>query len=578
MKNKKLFRILSSVITFSLALLIVVPFGTKCVSKAEMAFKLIVFPLFGVMMSFLMFAFYLKDKKQQARYDVTYIYYPVLVLQGFLLLYFASLSLRNGTIYWIKLSQSYNAFYSAVADFILSVIVLHVANLVLYRKDLSHKQNDVIKYTLLLNAPMLLGIFVAGSKFVKKYAATIHRFGNSVYWEGGPASKVYLYSPGKVVLFVGLFGFFLLLAMMGCYFYKIFKKEEAKKDAKSIDYRYKEADTLYLMYNYSKQKLEDAGFDLNKKLPVDKEDERNILLKVVDVDIHFKVKRRIVKACNHLNFVIYRGETFGLVGESGSGKTTISRAILGINKLTNGKIIFKGRDISKPLSRKEKMQVKKGIQMIFQDPASSLNERANVDYIISEGLYNFHLYKDKQDRLAKVYKILDEVGLLPEHLSRYPHEFSGGQRQRIGIARALVVQPELVLADEPISALDVSIRAQILNLLKKLQQELNLTYLFIAHDLSIIKYISDRIGVMHQGYIVELGKAEDVYNNPIHPYTKSLLTAIPQPDPHFKFEKRHIVYNKGDMDYEKCEWLEVTPGHYVLGSEELIKKWLKQKI
>ena len=304
--------------------------------------------------------------------------------------------------------------------------------------------------------------------------------------------------------------------------------------------------------------------------------EREVLLSVRNADVHFKVKRRIIKACNNVSFDIYKGETFGLVGESGSGKTTISRAILGINKLTNGEIIFKGKNISSGLTRAEKKANKKNIQMIFQDPASSLNERANVDYIISEGLYNFKLFETKEERLEKVCKMLDEVGLLPEHLSRYPHEFSGGQRQRIGIARALVIEPELVLADEPISALDVSIRAQVLNLLKKLQRERHLTYLFIAHDLSIIKYISDRIAVMHQGYVVELGEADELYSHPIHPYTQSLLTAIPQPDPNFKFHEYHTVYEKGDIKYEECEWVEVRPGHFVLGTPELINKWLNK--
>lgn len=307
-----------------------------------------------------------------------------------------------------------------------------------------------------------------------------------------------------------------------------------------------------------------------------KKEEKEVLLKVINADIHFKLKKTTVRACNHLNFEIYKGETFGLVGESGSGKTTISRAILGINKLTNGQILFHGKDISKKLPKDERMAVKKSIQMIFQDPASSLNERANVDYIISEGLYNFKLFKDNKERLDKVVQMINEVGLLPEHLSRYPHEFSGGQRQRIGVARALVVEPELVLADEPISALDVSIRAQVLNLLKKLQNERKLTYLFIAHDLSIIKYISDRIAVMHQGYIVELGPADAVYTDPIHPYTKSLLTAIPQPDPNFKMQQYHTVYNKAGINYETCKWIEVKPGHFVLGTPELISKWVNQ--
>ncbi len=296
---------------------------------------------------------------------------------------------------------------------------------------------------------------------------------------------------------------------------------------------------------------------------------RNVLLSVVDSDVFFKVGRHTVKAVVNSNFDIYEGETFGLVGESGSGKTTISRAILKINKLTKGGIYFKGRLISKKLKKYRLSYVRKNIQMIFQDPAASLNERANVDYIVSEGLYNFKLFKSKEERQTKVVNMLGNVGLLPEHLSRYPHEFSGGQRQRIGIARALIVEPQLILADEPISALDVSIRAQVLNLLKKLQNQQNLTYLFIAHDLSIIRYISDRIAVMHQGYIVELGNAEEIYNNPLHPYTKSLLTAIPQPDPRSKDSRVRIPYNKGDLDYGTCYWKDFGNGHYVLVNETL---------
>lgn len=309
---------------------------------------------------------------------------------------------------------------------------------------------------------------------------------------------------------------------------------------------------------------------------VDPVNGREILLEVKDADVFFKVGRHTIKACNHLNFKIYKGETFGLVGESGSGKTSISKAILGINHLTGGAIYFHGKCISGKMTNEETLQVKKNVQMIYQDPSSSLNERANVDYIISEGLYNFKLFKSTEDRLEKVTKMLDAVSLLPEHLSRYPHEFSGGQRQRIGIARALVIEPELILADEPISSLDVSIRAQILNLLKKLQRERNLTYLFIAHDLSIIKYISDRIAVMHQGYIVELGEANAIYSHPVHPYTKALLTAIPQPDPRTKDSRQKIIYNKGDIDYAKCSFIETFPGHYVLGTPELVEKWAKK--
>ncbi len=303
---------------------------------------------------------------------------------------------------------------------------------------------------------------------------------------------------------------------------------------------------------------------------------RSVLLSVVDADVHFKTPHGIVKAVNNASFDIYEGETFGLVGESGSGKTTISRAILGINKLSKGAIYYRGKIISSKLSKRDTLKTKKNIQMVFQDPAASLNERANVDYIVSEGLYNFKMFKTNEERLEKVTNMLNQVGLLPEHLSRYPHEFSGGQRQRIGIARALVIEPQLVLADEPISALDVSIRAQVLNLLKKLQTTQGLTYLFIAHDLSIIRYISDRIAVMHNGYIVELGNAEEIYENPLHPYTRSLLTAIPQPDPRSKEERKKIPYEMGDTKYEECHWEEFLPNHYVLVNEKIKKDVLKR--
>lgn len=336
-----------------------------------------------------------------------------------------------------------------------------------------------------------------------------------------------------------------------------YKKEQIKQEIQGI--------------SETESKYEIVGEEKYKALVDDKG--REVLLDVRGADVFFHVGHRTVKACNNLNFKVYRGETFGLVGESGSGKTTITRAILRINKLTNGAIYFQGKKISGKISRKERIHVKKNIQMIFQDPSASLNERANVDYIISEGLYNFKLYKNKKDRLEKVLKMLERVSLLPEHLSRYPHEFSGGQRQRIGIARALVVEPKLVLADEPISALDVSIRAQVLNLLKELQEERNLTYIFIAHDLSIIKYISDRIAVMHEGHIVELGEAETIYQHPYHPYTKSLLTAIPQPDPNFSKNRQKIIYDKGDMDYSKCEWIQIEKDHYILATDELLEKW-----
>ena len=219
----------------------------------------------------------------------------------------------------------------------------------------------------------------------------------------------------------------------------------------------------------------------------------------------------------------------------------------------------------------------KNIQMVFQDPAASLNERATIDYIVSEGLINFNLYKDEADRKQKVVNALTSVGLLPEHVTRYPHEFSGGQRQRIGMARAMVMEPEFIIADEPISALDVSIRAQVLNLLKKLQAERGLTYLFIAHDLSVVRFISDRIAVIHKGRIVELAEAEELFLNPFHPYTKSLLSAIPIPDPRLEKNKKLIVYTGEEHDYsvDKPKWTEITAGHFVWANEAEAKAYRK---
>ena len=260
-----------------------------------------------------------------------------------------------------------------------------------------------------------------------------------------------------------------------------------------------------------------------------KTNEKEVLLSVRGVDIAFDNKSGIGKkrfrAVKNANFDIYRGETFALVGESGSGKTTLGRAILRINELSTGEIYFKGKKISGKLSKEDDREVIRSIQMIFQDPAASLNERATIEYCISEGLYNFHLYKDEAERIAKVDAALESVGLLPEHKSRYPHEFSGGQRQRVGIARAMIMEPELIVADEPISALDVSIRAQVLNLMNKLKDEKGLTYLFIAHDLSVVRFISDRIAVIHLGRIVEIAETEELFKHPLHPYTISLLSA-----------------------------------------------------
>ena len=274
------------------------------------------------------------------------------------------------------------------------------------------------------------------------------------------------------------------------------------------------------------------------------------LIDIKNLEISFGEGKKKFVAVKNANFFINKGETFSLVGESGSGKTTIGRAIIGLNDTSGGEIVYDGKVINKKLSKAEQKDLIQNIQMIFQDPAASLNERATVDYIISEGLYNFGLYKDEDDRKRKVKDMMSEVGLLPEHLTRYPHEFSGGQRQRIGIARALVMEPEFIIADEPISALDVSVRAQVLNLLKRMQEEKGLTYLFIAHDLSVVRFISDRIAVIYKGVIVEVAETEELFKNPIHPYTKSLLSAVPIPDPLLEREKELLVYDPSQHHYD----------------------------
>lgn len=305
------------------------------------------------------------------------------------------------------------------------------------------------------------------------------------------------------------------------------------------------------------------------------ENGREILLSVKNVDITFGKGDSAVKAVQNASFDIYKGETFSLVGESGSGKTTIGRAVIRVNPLSNGEIQYKGVPISGKISRTLDRKVIRNIQMVFQDPAASLNERATVDYIVSEGLHNFHLYKNEADRQQKVEDMINEVGLLPEHLTRYPHEFSGGQRQRIGLARAMVMEPELVVADEPISALDVSIRAQVLNLMKKFQREKDVTYLFIAHDLSIVRFISDRIGVIYKGRIVEVAEAEELFNFPLHPYTHSLISAIPIPDP--KLEKRKVLYTYDpsihDYSTDQPELVCIGHGHYVYGNKKEIEEY-----
>ena len=303
--------------------------------------------------------------------------------------------------------------------------------------------------------------------------------------------------------------------------------------------------------------------------------EREKLIELKDLQISFGTGRKKFVAVDHVNFDIYKGETFSLVGESGSGKTTIGRAILRINPTSAGDIYFKGQKINGKISKELDTEVIRKCQMIFQDPMASLNERAKVDYIVSEGLINFHLYKDEKEREEKVQKVLREVGLLPEFASRFPHEFSGGQRQRIGIARALIMEPEFIVADEPISALDVSIRAQVLNLLNRLKKDRGLTYLFIAHDLSVVRFISDRIAVIHKGRIVELAESEELFRHPLRPYTKALLSAVPIPDPEIEKKKKLIVYDPSVHDYsvDKPIWEEILPGHFVYGNQRELDQY-----
>ncbi|WP_339250391.1 ATP-binding cassette domain-containing protein [Sporosarcina sp. FSL W8-0480] len=306
------------------------------------------------------------------------------------------------------------------------------------------------------------------------------------------------------------------------------------------------------------------------------------LLEVRNLKQYFNAgKPSEVRAIDNISFDIYRGETFGLVGESGCGKSTTGRTIIRLYDATDGEVLYDGVSVHGNKSNAEVKSLNQKMQMIFQDPYASLNPRMKVLDIIAEGLDIHGLVKNTKERKAKVIELLETVGLNKEHAERYPHEFSGGQRQRIGIARALAVNPEFIIADEPISALDVSIQAQVVNLLRDLQKEKGLTYLFIAHDLSMVKYISDRIGVMYFGKLVEMATAEELYKNPMHPYTKSLLSAIPLPDPIYERARKRTPYNPEDHKYgpaEKVEFREVSPEHFVLCSEkefEEMKKRLK---
>ena len=294
--------------------------------------------------------------------------------------------------------------------------------------------------------------------------------------------------------------------------------------------------------------------------------EREKILEIKNLCMEFPAgKKKTVKALNNVTFDIYKGENFGLVGESGCGKTTLGRTLIRLYDPTSGEILFNGKNISGKLSKADRDYVTRNLSMIFQDPISSLNPRMTVEEIISEGLKT-RGEKDKELIRKSVASILNKVGLLPEHGSRYPHEFSGGQRQRIGIARSLVVKPSIIIADEPVSALDVSIQAQVINLLDDLRHKMGLTILFIAHDLSVVKYFSDRIGVMYYGKMVELADSDELFKHPLHPYTKSLLSAIPLPDPHYEKQRQRISYvplKEHDYTVDKPSFREVAPGHFV---------------
>ncbi len=302
------------------------------------------------------------------------------------------------------------------------------------------------------------------------------------------------------------------------------------------------------------------------------------LLKLCNVSVSFGSGRKKFVAVDDVSFEIYEGETFSLVGESGSGKTTIGRAIMKILPTKAGTITFKGQQINCKMSAEELKSYRQKVQMIFQDPMASLNERAKVDYIISEGLYNFRLFQNEEDRKRKVAEVMQKVGLVSEYANRFPHEFSGGQRQRLGIARALIMQPSFIIADEPISALDVSIRAQVINLMNALKREHNLTYLFIAHDLSVVRFISDRIAVIYKGKIVELAESEELFLNPMHPYTKALLSAVPIPEPDIERQKRLMKYNSeaDSSEKDKKAWCKLKEGHYILAGEKELEQYLRE--
>ena len=303
---------------------------------------------------------------------------------------------------------------------------------------------------------------------------------------------------------------------------------------------------------------------------------RTPLLHVENLKQYFRISRRFTtKAVDGISFDIYEGETYGLVGESGSGKSTTGRSIIRLYEPTDGKIIFDGRDISGKLSKEDEKYLRTNMQMIFQDPMACLNPRKKISQIIAEGLEIHHICSSQEEIDERVSDVLEKVGLSSEQATRFPHQFSGGQRQRVGIARALVMNPKLVIADECISALDVSIQAQVVNLMRDIRDEMGTTYLFIAHDLSMVKYISDRIGVMHLGHIVETGTTDEIFENPIHPYTRSLLSAIPHPNPIVEKQRTSLSYNKDEegVVYENGHEHILSDTHRVLATDEEFARW-----
>ena len=315
--------------------------------------------------------------------------------------------------------------------------------------------------------------------------------------------------------------------------------------------------------------------EIQNELKNNADDMRDVIVSVEHLKTYFNAgktwgKKQVVKAVDDVSFQIHKGETYGLVGESGCGKSTLGRTIVKINEPTDGKILVNGEDITH-LSGQKLKKFRKNIQLIFQDPYASLNPRMTVGEIIREPMVIHHMYQTRKEQDDRVAELLKIVGLKPDHVRRYPHEFSGGQRQRISIARTLALNPEFIVCDEPISALDVSIQAQVVNLMKDIQKETNVAYLFIAHDLSMVRYISDRVGVMHKGHLVETGLTEEIFEHPVHPYTKSLLSAIPIADPVIERNREPMVYQyeKSGLKYNDCVMVNVSETHQVLMEKKI---------